>query len=150
MKIDRCRRLKSGKYRSKTTFTTFSVLSSRLQQRNRNVNRLFPQFHFHPPRVDSPFYNPRGQFSLAMSEKKVVRIENRSDRWRFVCPRGHRSWEPTNHHFWCQKCSRCQGVDGVFHELHDHKTGENFEREHIRLVTAVGPYDRDLDRRGQV
>jgi len=46
----------------------------------------------------------------SMMPRKVVRIEDRMDRWRFTCPRGHRSWEPTNHHFWCQQCARLDGV----------------------------------------
>nr|WP_245545372.1 hypothetical protein [Halomicrobium katesii] len=62
-----------------------------------------------------------------------------------MCPRGHRSWEPTNHHFWCASCARTDGVDGSFNELRDRKTGELHERERVRLVTPTGPYDRDLD-----
>ena len=77
--------------------------------------------------------------------RETVRIEDRMDRWRYVCPRGHRSWEPTNHHYWCQKCARYDGVDGVFYELRDKKTGAEIPRERVRLVTPVGPYDRDLD-----
>jgi Fe2+ or Zn2+ uptake regulation protein len=84
-----------------------------------------------------------------MMGKKVVRIEDRTDRWRFTCPRGHRSWEPTNHHFWCQQCARVEGVDGVFYELRDRKSGGCFEREQVRLLVACGPYDRDLDGRSQ-
>jgi len=80
--------------------------------------------------------------------KVTVEIENRSDRWRFVCPRGHRSWEPTNHHFWCAKCARMEDVDGVFHELRDRKSGHLIERQEVRLLDEVGPFDRDLDRRG--
>ncbi|WP_262176975.1 hypothetical protein [Haloarcula laminariae] len=86
-----------------------------------------------------------------MSEtKETVEIENRMDRWRFVCPRGHRLWEPTNHHFWCAKCARRDDVDGVFHELRDRRDGGLLKREQVRLVTPVGPYDRDLDREGSV
>ena len=80
-----------------------------------------------------------------MVPKEVVRIEDRQDRWRFVCPHGHRSWEPTNHHFWCQYCARSDEADGVFHELLDKKTGAKLERDRVRLVTPIGPYDRDLD-----
>lgn len=80
-----------------------------------------------------------------MPEKQTVRIENRLDRWRFVCPRGHRSWEPTNHHFWCHKCAAHPDVDGVFYQLLDRKTKKKFERSEVQLLTPVGPYDRDLD-----
>lgn len=80
-----------------------------------------------------------------MATKKVVRIEDRTDRWRFVCPRGHRTWEPTNHHFWCQQCAASDDADGVFYELRDKKTDELRPREEVRLVTPAGPYD-DLDQ----
>lgn len=108
---------------------------------------LTDHFHFHRPYEDYSFYNPPPQLRLVMSEKTTVHIEDSSDRWRYVCPRGHRTWEPTNHHFWCQSCARADGVDGVFHELRDRKTDETHERDEIRLVTPTGPYDRDLDRR---
>nr|WP_240729987.1 hypothetical protein [Halalkalirubrum salinum] len=80
-----------------------------------------------------------------MDSKKVVRIEDRQDRWRYVCPRGHRSWEPTNHHFWCQKCAAHPEMDGVFHELRDRKTDDLLDRSQVRLLDRVGPYDIDLD-----
>lgn len=105
-------------------------------------------FHFHCPYKDSSFYNIPLHCQLVMSEKTTVRIENRQDRWRFVCPRGHRTWEPTNHHFWCQCCARADAVDGVFQQLYDRKAEREYDREEVQLVTAAGPYDRDLDRRG--
>ncbi|SDM14340.1 hypothetical protein SAMN04487949_1019 [Halogranum gelatinilyticum] len=77
--------------------------------------------------------------------KEVVRIQDRRDRWRFVCPRGHRSWEPTNHHFWCQQCASTFDVEATFDELRDQKTGRSVGRRQVRLVTPVGPYDADLD-----
>jgi hypothetical protein len=83
-----------------------------------------------------------------MSEKTTVRIENRSDRWRFVCPRGHRTWEPTNYHFWCQSCARLREADGVFHRLRDRKTGREFDRDDVQLRTEAGPYKREPDGRG--
>ena len=100
--------------------------------------------HFHSAHVDSIFYNPIRQRNV-MSTKETVRIENRQDRWRYTCPVGHRRWEPTNHHFWCQRCAQRPDVDGVFYELRDRKTGELVDRQRVRLVTPVGPYDRDLD-----
>jgi len=53
------------------------------------------------------------------------------------------------HHFWCQQCARFDGVDGVFHELRDRKSGEYFGRDQVRLLVARGPYDRDLDGRNR-
>jgi len=77
--------------------------------------------------------------------KQIIEIESRADRWRFVCPVGHRSWEPTNHHFWCQQCASRDGVDPVFHHLRDRRSGDLLERHEVRLLDECGPYDRDLD-----
>lgn len=103
-------------------------------------------FHFHSARVDSPFHRATNQSDPLMSESTTVKIEDEMDRWRYVCPREHRSWEPTNHHFWCAKCARRDHVDGMFHQLRDRKTGTLYERDQVRLLTPVGPYDQDLDR----
>ena len=50
------------------------------------------------------------------------------DRWRYRCPNGHASWEPTNSHCWCSACSRAaqQGadVDAEHYELLDVETDE--------------------------
>jgi len=73
-----------------------------------------------------------------MSE--VVHLEDETDRWKWVCPNGHRNWEPTNAHFWCQTCARTQGLDGEFDELRNKVTGEVHDREDLRLVTPAGPY----------
>ena len=80
-----------------------------------------------------------------MPPKEVVRIEDEADRWRFLCPRGHRTWEPTNHHFWCQLCARRDDADGVFYELRDQKTDTLLKRDRVQLLTDSGPYDRELD-----
>lgn len=80
-----------------------------------------------------------------MSDKQPVKIEDKVDRWRFTCPRGHRDWEPTNHHFWCAMCARAEGVDGVFDQLRDQRDGGLLGRDEVRLLTPVGPYDAELD-----
>ncbi len=28
-----------------------------------------------------------------------IHVEDELDRWKWSCPNGHRSWEPTNHRF---------------------------------------------------
>ncbi len=43
----------------------------------------------------------------------TVTIEERTDRWRFRCPNGHTTWEPTTHHVWCHTCARMDRTDGV-------------------------------------
>lgn len=90
---------------------------------------------------------------MAMPDDEVaatVNIEDRTDRWRFRCPRGHTTWEPTNHHFWCRSCANATDVDGSFDELRDRRDGRLLAREQVRLLDQVGPYDRDLDRRSDV
>ncbi len=98
------------------------------------------QFHFHTADKDSTFCRVFRQFSQ-MTGRTTIHLQDESDRWRWVCPRGHRSWEPTNHHFWCQKCARLDGADGVFHELRNKKTGNLVKRDDLLLETPVGQYE---------
>ncbi|EMA47951.1 hypothetical protein [Halococcus saccharolyticus] len=53
--------------------------------------------------------------------------------WRYTCPRGHTSWEPTNNHLWCATCSRSSDpeVDPEFWELHDKRTGETVNHHDV-------------------
>jgi len=83
-----------------------------------------------------------------MAPTQTVRLEDETDRWRFQCPNGHTTWEPTNHHFWCASCARTEGVDGSFDELRDQTDGAMYPRDMVRLETPAGPYDRDLDGDG--
>jgi len=76
-----------------------------------------------------------------------IRLDDGTDRWKWVCPNGHRSWEPTNHHFWCADCARSDEADGVFHELRNKATSELHDRDDVELLTPAGPY-QDLRRRG--
>jgi len=69
-----------------------------------------------------------------------IQLEDETDRWKWVCPRGHRTWEPTNDHFWCHSCAQTYDIDGVFHQLRNAKTGAVLEREQIVLQTPAGPY----------
>lgn len=105
-------------------------------------------FHFQREDVDCLFSLPSSQIVPPMADQQTVEIEDRHDRWRFTCPRRHRDWEPTNHHFWCAACARSDGVDGTFAELRDRMTGRLIDREDVKLQTEAGPYDKDLDRRG--
>lgn len=76
-----------------------------------------------------------------MGANITIELENETDRWRWVCPRGHRSWEPTNGHFWCATCARnWDDIDPEFDELRDKRTGETVPREEIVLLTPSGPY----------
>lgn len=75
-----------------------------------------------------------------MGEKITITLDDETDRWRWVCPNGHRSWEPTNNHFWCAKCARYWDTDPTFDQLLDKVTGEIVPRDEIRLLTPAGPY----------
>jgi len=77
-----------------------------------------------------------------------VNIDDELDRWRWCCPNGHRSWEPTNNHFWCHLCARRKGVDAEFQKLHDLSNDETYEREDLRLLTEEGPYHEVFERGG--
>ena len=79
-------------------------------------------------------------------ERAVIELDDEVDRWKWVCPRGHRSWEPTNSHFWCADCARTYDIDGVFYELRNSATGELLERDEVVLVTPAGRY-RNADSR---
>lgn len=150
MKTDHLHPFNTGPYRPLTTFTTFTTPLTQADGSVEHFNERKRPFHFHCAAVDRSYITPVHQFDSGMSDKQTLRIENQMDRWRFVCPRGHRSWEPTNHHFWCAQCARMKEFDGVFYELVDRKTGREYERDEVQLLTAAGPYDRDLDRRGTV
>lgn len=71
-----------------------------------------------------------------------IKLEGDDDRWRFVCPNGHRSWEPTNEHFWCAACARSVDDDAEpsFDQLRDQKTDDLLERGDVELLTDAGPY----------
>lgn len=92
------------------------------------------------------FLSPRSSARAVMST--TIHLEDEADRWRYTCPRGHRNWEPTNRHFFCQSCSRSHDdVDPAFDALLDAKTGEAIHRDELVLLTPVGPLDRS--RRGE-
>ena len=76
--------------------------------------------------------------------KTTIDLDDEIDRWKWVCPRGHRSWEATNHNFWCAECARTYAGDDYdpeFDELHNLATNETVHRDDLRLLTRVGPYD---------
>jgi len=70
-----------------------------------------------------------------------------TDRWRFVCPSGHRTWEPMARHFWCKSCADAArsgpgGPDPTFDALRDTRTGDLLEREEVRFVEEPGEVTR--------
>jgi len=69
-----------------------------------------------------------------------IDLDDELDRWKWRCPRGHRSWEPTNEHFWCSKCASAWDVDPEFEELTNDRSGESYEREQVTLTSEMGDY----------
>lgn len=83
--------------------------------------------------------------TVGLDMSVTINTEDKTDRWQWVCPQGHRTWEPTNFHFWCAGCARAwdhnEDLDPEFQELRNKKTGETVTREEIVLVTPAGPYE---------
>ena len=75
------------------------------------------------------------------AHKTVIDLDNTVQRLRYTCPRGHRSWEPTNYHYYCKQCASAhEDVDPAFDELHDQKTGATLARDEVELMTEMGSY----------
>lgn len=92
-------------------------------------------FHFHS-RLKAVCFLPPGRRLKSMPPTVVINLYDETDRWRWVCPNGHRSWEPVNGHFWCSECANAwsqSDTDPEFRELRDKKTGETVPRERIQL-----------------
>lgn len=76
---------------------------------------------------------------MATTPKRTIDTDDDLDRWRFVCPNGHRTWEPTNYHFWCSSCAQAVqqdpelDVDPEFDQLHDKRTDELLERDEVEI-----------------
>jgi len=82
-----------------------------------------------------------------MSVEKIM-LNDKADRWKWVCPNGHRSWEPTNHHFYCASCARAieENIDSDFYEIENLATGEKRTRDQISLVEQIG--SREIEYTG--
>ncbi|GAA1280269.1 hypothetical protein GCM10009646_79130 [Streptomyces aureus] len=84
-----------------------------------------------------------------MSNRARVHIDRSDaiDRFRFVCPAGHTTWERCNSHAWCAQCSKAsqQGsdVEPEFYEIWDKKTGDMIAYDAIEFE---GP-DEESQRR---
>lgn len=67
-----------------------------------------------------------------------VRIDRADDldRWRYRCPNGHTTWEPTNNHLWCHKCSQLADADEgpEYYEILDARTDERIPWSAVELV----------------
>lgn len=72
-----------------------------------------------------------------------IDLDEASDRWQWRCPVGHRSWVPTNHHYWCQQCARnlAEDVEPEFAELRNVRTDETVPRDEVELVRSSDSYE---------
>lgn len=59
---------------------------------------------------------------------ETVEVDRDAEPYRWVCPRGHTSWDATNSHIWCQSCRRAV------------EAGADIQAEHWEL------YDRRAER----
>jgi len=81
-----------------------------------------------------------GDGSSADDARDTVEIDltDPVDRWRYKCPNGHRSWEPTGRQIWCRQCARNAktgyNTDPSHAELIDEKTGETIPWSAVRLA----------------
>jgi hypothetical protein len=41
----------------------------------------------------------------------TIDTDDTAQRWRYRCPKGHTTWEPTNYHWWCQECALAHDPD---------------------------------------
>jgi hypothetical protein len=75
------------------------------------------------------------------------------DRWKWRCPRGHTSWEPTNCHFYCTACadqaSQGEPVEPTFEELTNQQTGETVPRDRLVLRSELGNW-RELQGKDEL
>lgn len=71
----------------------------------------------------------------------TIHLDDDIGRWRWTCLACHRSWEPTNHYFWCHQCARnTDPQDPEFHQLRNAATDDLYERDAITLETEAGTY----------
>ena len=71
-----------------------------------------------------------------------IDLDEETDRWQWRCPAGHRSWEPTNYHFWCAQCARRTDpkAEPEFQELRNVRTEETVPRDEVELVRGSDSY----------
>lgn len=76
--------------------------------------------------------------SAAADRAERVVVDRDRWPWRWVCPNGHRNWDKTNNHIWCQTCRRQyetgEDVDAEHAEIVDRQTGETIPWSAVDLV----------------
>ena len=79
-------------------------------------------------------------------EKRVVRLWVETERWRYQCPRDHRSWVPQQKSFYCNQCGIDDEInEAVYSVLVDARTGEEVDREEFHFLgNRYGPPPEDI------
>lgn len=66
-----------------------------------------------------------------------IDLSRSSIRWRWGCPNGHTTIEPTNGGIWCRSCSQAVDIDDPHHhEVVDKQTGEKVPWVAVELVNG--------------
>lgn len=106
--------------------------------KTRSIARRDDYVQFHRAPLADPFYKITSRPDMV-----EIDLDEETDRWQWRCPAGHRSWEPTNYHFWCAQCARSNDTDAEpeFEELRNVRTDETFERDEVELVRGSESYE---------
>lgn len=48
-------------------------------------------------------------------QRVIIDVRKASTKWRYGCPHGHTTIEPTNGGIWCRSCSRAADIDDPHH-----------------------------------
>lgn len=75
--------------------------------------------------------------SATTGERSLIEIDTTDPgvKWRYTCPREHRTFEPTNGGIWCRACEMDDGIDRAhYHTIRDQREGELIDFDRVRLV----------------
>ena len=101
------------------------------------IARRYDYLQFHRAPLAAPFLT-----GTARSDMVEIDLDEETDRWQWRCPAGHRSWEPTNYHFWCAQCARGNDpkAEPEFQKLRNVRTEETVPRDEVELVRGSDSY----------
>ena len=106
------------------------------------------RLQFHSPYKTDHYSDPIHLDHSAMLER--INIDDTTQRWVWTCPRGHRTWEPTNFHFWCAACARANDAEASFQRIHNARDGRTLSRAEIELVDRTGETIEELTQKVEV
>ena len=66
-----------------------------------------------------------------------IDMSSSTTRWRYGCPHGHTTIEPTNGGIWCRGCSQAVDIDDPHHhEVIDKQSGEEIPWVAVELING--------------